>query len=143
MNGFNAFVGQFKVDGKIKHVLVFHCKSFKKDAAKQGEFIAFALKTAKGLVEGSEAYVAGDMNIEAKWPKGTDAAKQREGIQAVSETNVLKGTHPARMCLKERHACLNVLKRFIGWCVLRQYHVETAASTFSLRRRILSLAWLC
>jgi len=76
--------GKFTVNGDVKIVLVFHYKSFKKDAKKQGEFIAFALKTAAAKFSG-EAYMAGDMNIEAKWPKGTDAAKQRAGIEAAEK----------------------------------------------------------
>lgn len=76
--------GKFTVDGAVKLVLVFHCKSFKKDAKKQGAFIAFALKTAAEKF-GGVAYVAGDMNIEAKWPKGTDAAAQRAGIEAAEK----------------------------------------------------------
>lgn len=76
--------GKFTVDGAVKLVLVFHCKSFKKDAQKQGAFIAFALKTAAEKF-GGVAYVAGDMNIEAKWPKGTDAAAQRAGIEAAEK----------------------------------------------------------
>ena len=56
--------GKFTVDGAVKLVLVFHCKSFKKDAQKQGAFIAFALKTAAEIF-GGVAYAAGGMNIEA------------------------------------------------------------------------------
>jgi hypothetical protein len=72
-------VGKFTVDGETKIVIVFHCKSFKKDAKKQGEFMAHALKAAAEQFS-AEAFIAGDMNIEAKWPKGTNAAQQREGI---------------------------------------------------------------
>jgi hypothetical protein len=62
-------------------VLVFHCKSFKQLVAVEAEFVAHALDRAAATF-GCVAYGVGDMNNEAKWPKGTSVAAQREAVAA-------------------------------------------------------------
>ena len=66
---------------KVGKVVVanFHCKSFKNQAQKQGSFVAHALARATAVF-GCPAYGVGDMNLEAKWPKGTSAADQSAAV---------------------------------------------------------------
>lgn len=59
----------------------FHCKSFKNKAENQGVFVAHALARASALFN-CPAYGVGDMNLEAKWPKGSSAAIQAAAVQA-------------------------------------------------------------
>ena len=75
-------VGSFTIPGRGRVVaVVFHCKSFKTLVAVQAEFVAHALSRAK-ILFGCEAYGVGDMNIEAKWAKGTSASDQSAAVQA-------------------------------------------------------------
>jgi hypothetical protein len=77
--------GQFAdVPGKGKVVVVvFHCKSFKKLVTVQAGFVAHTL-TRAAAVFGCDAFGVGDMNIEAKWPKGTSVAAQRDNVAAAA-----------------------------------------------------------
>ena len=76
-------VATFDVPGRGKiAVLVFHCKSFKKLVRSQATFVSHALARAKAVFAPCEAFGVGDMNIEAKWPKGTSAADQAAAVVA-------------------------------------------------------------
>eukprot|EP00729_Bicosta_minor_P009601 gene9601-15729_t len=75
-------VGTFDIPGRGKvAVVVFHCKSFKKLVRSQANFVAHALARAKAVF-GCEAYGVGDMNIEAKWAKGTSSEDQAAAVTA-------------------------------------------------------------
>ena len=89
-------------------VVNFHCKSFKKLTGVQGKFMAKAMELAALLVpvEGGEAVKAavlvGDMNLEAPWPKGTNAEEQRK-VRACSCLSPRACAHscvPAPPCVR-------------------------------------------
>jgi hypothetical protein len=61
-------------------VLVFHCKSFKQQTDVQAAFVAHALTLAREKL-GCPVFVVGDMNLTAKWPKGTSVTKQYEMVR--------------------------------------------------------------
>lgn len=61
-------------------VIVFHCKSFKKDVQKQAAFVAKAFTLAEALGHGP-VYAVGDMNVEAKFPKDYTVADAKQAVK--------------------------------------------------------------
>lgn len=85
-------VGKFELKTKETVVVAgFHCKSFGKEASKQGQFMASCLQQMKEHFK-CESYIVGDMNIDAKWPKGTLASAQRTEIQGAEKGMLPKAT---------------------------------------------------
>lgn len=74
-------VAAFSKAGKpYATVIVFHCKSFKKDVKKQAAFVAEALTLAEALGRGP-VYAVGDMNVEAKFPGTYSVADAKKAVE--------------------------------------------------------------
>lgn len=74
-------VAAFSKAGKpYATVIVFHCKSFKKDVTKQAAFVAKALTLAEALGRGP-VYAVGDMNVEAKFPKSYSVEAAKKAVE--------------------------------------------------------------
>lgn len=74
-------VTAFSKSGKpYATVIVFHCKSFKKDVQKQAAFVAEALTLAEALGRGP-VYAVGDMNVEAKFPTKYTVATAKQAVK--------------------------------------------------------------